>query len=85
MLSLTDGLCTSFVMPDLQVVPQISKGVGLCIDVLSQARRSASRRVVVKRPRYAPPLREKPDLIYDGKLVRYDIYLKKEEGHEERQ
>lgn len=37
--------------------------------------RAAVRRVVVKRPNYASPLR-KPDEIFTGKLMSYDVYLK---------
>ena len=36
----------------------------------------ADRRVVVKRPDHAPPLRAAPQESFSGKLVRYDVYLK---------
>lgn len=39
------------------------------------ARRTAKRRVVVKRHPLAPPLGPDPDLRFRGKLVRYDVYL----------
>jgi 16S rRNA (guanine1516-N2)-methyltransferase len=39
------------------------------------ARRHARKRVIVKRPRYAPPLGDDPDIMHKGKSVRYDIYL----------
>lgn len=39
------------------------------------SRRAARNRVVVKRPHYAPPLSDRPDMSYSGKLVRYDVYL----------
>lgn len=35
----------------------------------------AQRRVVVKRPRHAPPLAPNPDIQYKGASVRYDVYL----------
>ena len=35
----------------------------------------ARKRVVVKRPTYADPLKADPDLSFGGKLVRYDVYL----------
>ena len=37
----------------------------------------AKERVVVKRPHYAEPLIEKPSMSYQGKLVRFDVYLTK--------
>ena len=37
--------------------------------------RAAVKRVVVKRPNYARPLRE-PDESFSGKLMSYDVYLK---------
>ena len=39
------------------------------------ARQHARKRVVVKRPRNAPPLGDDPDIMHKGKSVRYDIYL----------
>ena len=39
------------------------------------ARGAASRRVVVKRHRHAPPLVPSPDVQYPGRAVRYDAYL----------
>jgi 16S rRNA (guanine1516-N2)-methyltransferase len=35
----------------------------------------AVRRVVVKRPTHAPPLRPDPVVSFAGKLVRYDVYV----------
>ena len=35
-----------------------------------------AKRVVVKSPDYAEPLGGKPSEIYQGKLLRYDVYLK---------
>ncbi len=35
----------------------------------------ARKRVIVKRPTYAEPLKADPDLSFAGKLVRYDVYL----------
>ncbi len=43
--------------------------------LLKVARRHARKRVIVKRPRYAPPLQDDPDIMYKGKSVRYDVYL----------
>jgi 16S rRNA (guanine1516-N2)-methyltransferase len=44
-------------------------------DLLDIARRVV-RRVVVKRPSYAPPLAKNPTASIEGKLVRYDIYVR---------
>ena len=40
------------------------------------AKQVARKRVVVKRPVYAEPLLADPDMAFEGKLVRYDVYLK---------
>jgi 16S rRNA (guanine1516-N2)-methyltransferase len=40
------------------------------------ARKSGARRLVVKRPHYAPPLAAEPSHQFAGKLVRYDVYLR---------
>lgn len=39
------------------------------------AMRCAGDRVVVKRPHYAEPIADRPDMSYEGKLVRFDVYL----------
>jgi len=43
-------------------------------ELLAVARRVAQHRVVVKRPRHAPPLAPGPAMTFAGKLVRYDVY-----------
>jgi 16S rRNA (guanine1516-N2)-methyltransferase len=43
---------------------------------LVAAARQVSRRVVVKRPRRAPPLAPSPSIRYEGKQVRYDVYIR---------
>jgi 16S rRNA (guanine1516-N2)-methyltransferase len=43
---------------------------------LFDSARTACRRVVVKRPTYAPPLADRPTASLTGKLVRYDIYAR---------
>jgi len=40
------------------------------------ARRCTPGRIVVKRPHSAPPLVPGPDLHFDGKLARLDVYLR---------
>ncbi len=37
---------------------------------------TGARRVVVKRPHGAAPLGGEPDLVFEGKLARFDVYLK---------
>ena len=43
--------------------------------LLQVARLHARGRVIVKRPRHAQPLGGKPDIVHQGKAVRYDVYL----------
>jgi len=44
------------------------------LELLEIARRTATQRVVVKRPDHAAPLVPRPNGSIAGKLVRYDIY-----------
>jgi 16S rRNA (guanine1516-N2)-methyltransferase len=44
------------------------------LELFEAARRTATYRVVVKRPDHAPPLAPNPAGSIEGKLVRYDIY-----------
>lgn len=50
-------------------------------DLLSVARH-AVRRVVVKRPTYAPPLASDTATKIEGKLVRYDVYVRPAHSHD---
>ncbi|MGD0960256.1 MAG: class I SAM-dependent methyltransferase [Methylomonas sp.] len=45
-------------------------------ELFAAAWQAAGRRVVVKSPDYAPPLAGKPTEVYQGKLLRYDVYIK---------
>lgn len=45
-------------------------------DLFAAAWQANARRVVVKSPDYAEPLGGKPAESYQGKLLRYDVYLK---------
>ncbi len=45
-------------------------------DLFAAARQAAGKRVVVKSPDYAEPMGGKPSESYQGKLLRYDVYLK---------
>ena len=42
--------------------------------LFAAALRAATQRVVVKRPTHAPKMSNNPVTIYDGKLVRYEVY-----------
>lgn len=44
-------------------------------DLWAVAKAKAGRRVVLKRPRLADRIEHKPDLEFEGKSVRYDIWL----------
>ena len=44
--------------------------------LFDSAMQASGRRVVVKSPDYAEPLGGKPSESYQGKLLRYDVYLK---------
>jgi len=43
--------------------------------LFAAALNAAKKRVVVKSPDYAGPLGGKPDVSFQGKLLRYDVYL----------
>lgn len=45
------------------------------VDLLARARAAANRRVVVKRPRTAPPIAEPVSHARVGRSVRFDVYL----------
>lgn len=44
-------------------------------EVFDLARKIAPKRLVVKRPRHSITLADKPDIQFDGKATRYDVYL----------
>ncbi|MBT5365230.1 MAG: class I SAM-dependent methyltransferase [Phycisphaerae bacterium] len=43
-------------------------------ELFDLAMNTATKRVVVKRPNYAPFFRENPTFVHKGKLVRYEVY-----------
>lgn len=45
--------------------------------LFEMAMQTASKRVVVKSPDYAEPIAGKPSDSFSGKLLRYDVYLKR--------
>ena len=52
------------------LLTRLTRNVGLF-----EVARARARRVVVKRPRKGPPLGPTPDLQFEGRQVRYDVYL----------
>ena len=63
----------------MRVIRMLEEAGALADDelaLLTAARAAARRRVAVKRPSKAPPLADaKPDVVFPGKAVRYDVYL----------
>lgn len=54
------------------------------VPLLEISRSIARDRVVVKRPDDAPPLAPEPSMSLTGKLVRYDVYLARNQGVSEK-
>lgn len=45
-------------------------------EIFNLALKIARKRVVVKRPKYAKTMTDlKPDIVFSGKTVRFDVYL----------
>ncbi|OFZ19564.1 MAG: hypothetical protein A2Z20_08360 [Bdellovibrionales bacterium RBG_16_40_8] len=42
---------------------------------LNSALQVAKKRVVIKRPLYAPAIKSSPQIVFKGKSVRYDVYI----------
>lgn len=45
-------------------------------ELFAAAWRATGKRLVVKSPDYAEPMAGKPSEVYQGKLLRYDVYIK---------
>ncbi|MFC1587292.1 class I SAM-dependent methyltransferase [Planctomycetota bacterium] len=60
---------------DMQVLRRLLGDDGDAGQLLAAARQVARSRVVVKRPRYAPPLAGKPSLDFSSAKTRFDVYL----------
>ena len=45
-------------------------------DLFAAAWQATAKRLVVKSPDYAEPMGGKPSEVYQGKLLRYDVYIK---------
>ncbi len=62
---------------EMQILQDITQTDQNPSELLTLSLKKARKRVVVKRHIHLPPLGEmKPDLIYRGKTVRFDVYLK---------
>ena len=72
---------TALVKKEMQILRDV---VGNDLDageLLEAALEKAKYRVVVKRPRLATQVNDlKPDVVYDGKSCRYDVYLNTKRG-----
>lgn len=66
---------TALPKKELQVLRKIVGPDNDAEELLKVALACALNRVIVKRPHYAPPLKESPSMSYQGKLVRFDVYL----------
>lgn len=53
---------------------------GQTVELLARARAAATERVVVKRPKGAPPLADDVDYRLEGEAIRYDVYLTRNRG-----
>ena len=61
---------------EMQLFQQLALDRGDEAALLQSARRAARLRVVVKRPRKAPPLAQQPpSYALEGKAVRFDVYV----------
>jgi 16S rRNA (guanine1516-N2)-methyltransferase len=60
---------------DMQVLRALVGDDRDAASLFDVARRTASERVVVKRPVYADPIAAEPSMSYESKLVRFDVYL----------
>jgi 16S rRNA (guanine1516-N2)-methyltransferase len=60
---------------ELQVLRKVVGPDADAEKLFDAAMSSAAKRVIVKRPHHAPPLRQSPSMSYQGKLVRFDVYL----------
>lgn len=73
---------SALVGKELRTVSRVLRAEGLIGDpdaeaseLLALAKKAATRRVVVKRPKRAAPLHENPAHQFVGTTVRYDLYL----------
>lgn len=60
---------------EMQILREIVGDDADTEELFSTALDVAKYRVVVKRPHHAEPIGNKPSMSYQGKLVRYDVYL----------
>lgn len=66
---------SALVKKEMRVLREVVGSDEDAVDLLALALKKAQSRVVVKRPRHAPIIGFKPDLVFAGKSSRYDVYL----------
>ena len=67
---------SALVKKEMRIIREIVGDDSDASTLLALALKAASKRVVVKRQKASPPLNnQKPDLVYQGKSTRYDVYL----------
>jgi 16S rRNA (guanine1516-N2)-methyltransferase len=62
---------------EMQIFRRFMTDASNDLELFNVARLKAKKRVVVKRPLAAKPLREPVSMSFHGKMVRYDSYLKR--------
>lgn len=64
------------VKKEMRVLKEVVGGDDCSREMVLLARRVAKKRVLVKRHRHAPTIDDiKPDLVFEGKSSRFDVYL----------
>lgn len=64
------------VKKEMQFLQQVVGQDQDAIQLIEHAFQIALKRLVVKRPHYAPPLKASPDLVFKARSHRFDVYLK---------
>jgi 16S rRNA (guanine1516-N2)-methyltransferase len=67
--------CSALAKKSLRVLRDLVGDDEDALELFEICRRHAANRVVVKRPDHVPPLFANPTTSYEGKLVRYDVYI----------
>lgn len=68
---------SALVKKEMRMLRELVGGDSDASALLTAALAVAKKRVVVKRPRHAPTVSErKPDVVFNGKSCRFDVYLR---------
>ena len=71
---------SALVKKEMRVLREVVGDDGDAAQLFLAAKKIAKKRVVVKRARLAPLITDqKPDVVFEGKSSRFDVYLKKRE------